>query len=63
MRIPEYEIYERRSLPWVVRWGVRAIVWSLMGFTLLMGWWAKYVFDNVEPFEGLHSGEHWMGAC
>lgn len=60
MRIPEYEIYERRSLPWVVRWGVRAVVWSLMGLTLLMGWWAKYVFDNVEPFEGLHSGEHWI---
>jgi len=60
MRIPEYEIYERRSLPWIVRWGVRAVVWSLMGLTLLMGWWAKYVFDNVEPFEGFHSGEHWI---
>ncbi len=60
MRIPEYQIYERRSLHWVIRWGVRAVVWSLVSLTLLMGWWAKYVFDNAEPFEGLHSGEHWI---
>lgn len=60
MRIPEYQIYERRSLHWVIRWGIRAVVWSFVSLTLLMGWWAKYVFDNAEPFEGLHSGEHWI---
>lgn len=40
--------------------GVRMTAWFLVGLLLFCGWWAKYVFDSVEPFKGLHSGREWI---